>query len=58
MPSALLFDVGDVLMESNWVVLDELERRTGRRFTGRGAMDPAGDPAWQRCLAGEIDTDE
>jgi putative hydrolase of the HAD superfamily len=58
MPSALLFDVGDVLMESNWVVLDELERRTGRRFTGRGAMDPAGDPAWQRCLAGEIDIDE
>jgi putative hydrolase of the HAD superfamily len=58
MPRALLFDVGDVLMESNWVVLDELERRTGRRFTGRGAMDPAGDPAWQRCLAGEIDIDE
>ena len=58
MPSALLFDVGDVLMESNWVVLDELERRTGRRFAGRGAMDPGGDPAWQRCLTGEIDTDE
>jgi putative hydrolase of the HAD superfamily len=58
MPSALLFDVGDVLMESNWVVVDELERRTGRRFTGRGAMDPAGDPAWQRCLSGEIGIDE
>ncbi len=58
MPSALLFDVGDVLMESNWVVLDQLERRTGRRFAGRGAMDPAGDPAWQRCLSGEIDIDE
>ena len=58
MPSALLFDVGDVLMESNWVVLDELERRTGRRFTGRGARDPAGDPAWRRCLDGEIDIDE
>ncbi len=58
MPSALLFDVGDVLMESNWVVLDELERRTGRRFTGRGAKDPQGDPAWQRCLSGEIDIDE
>jgi putative hydrolase of the HAD superfamily len=58
MPSALLFDVGDVLMESNWVVLDELERRTGRQFTGRGAMDPGGDPAWQRCLRGEIDIDE
>ena len=58
MPSALLFDVGDVLMESNWVVIDELERRTGRRFVGRGAMDPAGDPAWQRCLTGEIDIDE
>ncbi len=58
MPSALLFDVGDVLMESNWVVIDELERRTGRRFVGRGAIDPAGDPAWQRCLTGEIDIDE
>ncbi len=58
MPSALLFDVGDVLMESNWVVLDELERRTGRRFAGRGAMDPASDPAWQRCLTGEIEIDE
>ena len=58
MARALLFDVGDVLMESNWVVVDELERRTGRRFTGRGAMDPAGDPAWQRCLSGEIDIDE
>lgn len=58
MPSALLFDVGEVLMESNWVVLDELERRTGRRFAGRGAMDPAGDPAWQRFLRGEISNDE
>lgn len=58
MPSALLFDVGDVLMESNWVVLDELERRTGRRFAGRGARNPDGDPAWQRCLSGEIDIDE
>ncbi len=58
MPSALLFDVGDVLMESNWVVLDELERHTGRRFNGRGALDPTGDPAWQRCLRGEIDFDE
>jgi len=58
MPRALLFDVGEVLMESNWVVLDELERRTGRRFAGRGAMDPSGDPAWQRFLRGEIDNDE
>ena len=58
MQSALLFDVGDVLLESNWVVLDELERRTGRRFTGRGAMDPEGDPAWRRCLDGQIDVDE
>ena len=58
MPSALLFDVGDVLMESNWIVIDELERRTGRRFTGRGAVDPSGDPAWQQCLRGDIDIDE
>ena len=27
MAKALLFDVGDVLMESNWVVIDELERQ-------------------------------
>jgi putative hydrolase of the HAD superfamily len=58
MPKALLFDVGDVLMESNWVVIDELAARTGRQFEGRGAMDPAGDPAWQRCLSGEINIDE
>jgi len=58
MPSALLFDVGDVLMESNWVVIDELERRTGRAFSGRGALDPDGDPAWRRCVAGEIGMDE
>src|SRR4051812_49757713 len=58
MPSALLFDVGDVLMESNWVVMEELERRTGRSFSGRGALDPAGDPAWRRCVAGEIGMDE
>ena len=54
MPRALLFDVGDVLMESNWVIMDELERRTGRRINGRGPLDPENDPAWQRCLAGEI----
>jgi putative hydrolase of the HAD superfamily len=58
MPSALLFDVGDVLLESSWVVLDALEQRTGRRIHGRGPLDPAGDPAWQRCLAGEIEVDE
>src|SRR4051812_35774339 len=58
MPRALLFDVGDVLMESNWVVMEELERRTGRSFSGRGALDPAGDPAWRRCVAGEIGMDE
>jgi putative hydrolase of the HAD superfamily len=58
MAKALLFDVGDVLMESNWIVIDELERRTGRRFVGRGAIDPVGDPAWQRCLSGEIEIDE
>src|SRR3954449_13573642 len=58
MPSALLFDVGDVLMESNWVVMEQLERRTGRSFNGRGALDPDGDPAWRRCVAGEIGMDE
>lgn len=58
MPRALLFDVGDVLMESNWVIMDELERVTGRRINGRGPLDPEHDPAWQRCLVGEIDVDE
>lgn len=58
MPRALLFDVGDVLMESNWMIMDELEQRTGRRITGRGPLDPEHDHAWQRCLAGEIDVDE
>ena len=58
MPSALLFDVGDVLMESNWVVMDELEPIIGRRFIGRGPLDPDNDPAWQRCLRGEISLDE
>lgn len=52
MATALLFDVGDVLMKSNWDMLDVLERHTGRRVPGRGPLDPDGDPDWVRYLDG------
>jgi putative hydrolase of the HAD superfamily len=51
---ALLFDVGDVLMESNWAVLDLLEAHTGRVIPGRGPLAPEGDPDWQEYLAGRM----
>jgi putative hydrolase of the HAD superfamily len=54
MAKALLFDVGDVLMESNWAVLDLLEERTGRTIPGRGPLAPDGDPAWREYLAGRM----
>ena len=54
MARALLFDVGEVMMEPGWVQLDRLERRTGQRISGRGPYDVAGDHEWQRYLAGEI----
>ena len=54
MAKALVFDVGDVMMLSNWEVLDELERATGRTIIGRGPYDPAGDPDWQAVLRGEL----
>ena len=56
---ALLFDVGDVLMEHNWRLLELLsEKRRHDVNGGRGPFDPAGDPAWQRVTAGEITADE
>ena len=57
MAKALLFDVGDVLMHSNWAVLDDLQKATGRPLRGRGPLDPAGDPDWTRYLAGDIPLD-
>ncbi len=57
MAKALLFDVGDVLMHSNWAVLDDLQKATGRPFSGRGPLDPAADPEWRQYLAGSISLD-
>jgi FMN phosphatase YigB (HAD superfamily) len=51
---ALVFDVGDVMMLSNWEVLDDLERATGRTIVGRGPYDPAGDRDWQAVLRGDL----
>ena len=51
---ALLFDIGDVVMRSNWDMLDLLERNTGRTIPGRGPLDPAGDPDWARYLDGAL----
>jgi FMN phosphatase YigB (HAD superfamily) len=56
MAKALLFDAGDVLIETPWRQFDELEAARGVRVPGRGALDPAGDPLWQRFLAGEVDS--
>lgn len=57
MAQALLFDVGDVLMHSNWAVLDDLQQATGRPLRGRGPLDPTDDPDWVRYLAGSLSLD-
>ena len=54
---ALLFDVGDVLLESNWGVLDRFEAVTGRTVPGRGPLDPDSDPDWHRHLGGQLSLD-
>lgn len=51
---ALLLDIGDVISAPVWDQFDELEKVLGRRFVGRGPLDPDGDPLWQRHLAGEL----
>ena len=51
---ALLFDLGEVVTSDEWQFLDDVERRLGRSIVGRGPLDPAGDPLWQRYLAGEL----
>ena len=57
MPKALLFDVGDVLMEHNWRLLELLSAKVGRDLGGRGPFDPDSDAAWGRVLRGEINLD-
>lgn len=51
---ALLFDIGEVVSPEQWHAFDRIERETGRTIVGRGPLDPAGDPVWQRYLGGEL----
>lgn len=51
---ALLLDIGDVITATVWEQFDELAQVTGRAIVGRGPLDPAGDPAWQRYVDGEL----
>jgi putative hydrolase of the HAD superfamily len=51
---ALLLDIGDVVSAVVFDMLDELEPHIGRRLVGRGPLDPAGDPEWQRFERGEL----
>ena len=57
MPKALSLDVGDVLMEHKWRLLELLSAKLGRDLGGRGPFDPDTDPAWGRALRGEISLD-
>lgn len=53
----LLLDVGVVLFKSAWELLADFEAWLGLppgTLPWRGALDPDGDPLWQRHLAGEI----
>lgn len=54
MTKALIFDIGDVMMRSNWEALDLLEVQTGRKFVGRGPYAPEHDPDWRDALRGDI----
>ena len=47
---ALLFDIGEVVSQNQWHLLDRMEQQLGRPLTGRGPLDPSGDPLWQRYL--------
>lgn len=55
--TALLLDVGVVLLKSAWEIADDFERLTGippRTIPGRGPFDGGVDELWQRHLAGEL----
>jgi putative hydrolase of the HAD superfamily len=58
MAKALLFDVGDVVMEHNWRLLELLGNQLGRDLGSKGPFDPDSDPQWVRCENGEISNDE
>ncbi len=58
MAKALLFDVGDVLLEHNWRLLEWLSEKFGRDLGGRGPLAPDSDPAWCLLESGEISNDE
>lgn len=56
-PTALLLDVGVVLLKSAWEIADRFEELCGlepRTIPGRGPFDESGDPLWERHLAGEL----
>ncbi len=55
--TGLLLDVGVVFFKSAWEIADDYERLRGLpvgTVQGRGPLDAAGDPLWDRYLAGEI----
>jgi FMN phosphatase YigB (HAD superfamily) len=59
-PTALLFDVGDVLMEHNWRLLELLCDKHGWAYPPRGplAAPDAPDREWWRVEHGECTADE
>ncbi len=58
MAKALLFDVGDVLMEHNWRLVEKLGEKRGVNFGWRGPFDADSDPHWRRVVAGELSNDD
>ncbi len=57
MAKALLFDVGDVVMEHNWRLLELLGAQLGRDLGSKGPFDRKADPEWVRYENGEISND-
>jgi putative hydrolase of the HAD superfamily len=55
---ALLLDIGDVIVDSPWNFLVELENERGVRFPGHGPNDERGDPHWAGHLRGEMSMGE
>jgi putative hydrolase of the HAD superfamily len=58
MAKALLFDVGDVLMEHNWRLVEVFGQKRGIDFGWRGPFGPESDLVWPRVDAGEITNDD